>query len=166
MSQEAQPQKPLTGEELKKIVLLDVEKMLDMDGMLTGHVAYGRVSFVVTVKFHVDRPVEPTWTNTTPSRKATVQELDLRPELVSLETFPLPETEEDAVALGMTRAHEIQSSNTARIENGLPIDVITRDQGGSIVERKIMYETSDLPEDHEPSRVEDRELTPAEVLKK
>lgn len=166
MGQEVQPQKALTGEELKKIVLNNVSSMLDMDGMLAGHVAYGRVAFDVTIKFHTNRPVEPTWDNKTVSRKPTVQELEKFPELGALETFPLKNPPEDAVTMGRKRKREITSPNTARIENALPIDVITRDQGGQIIEKKILYETSDLPDGHEPSKVEDTELTPEEVLAK
>lgn len=168
MSQEVIQNKALSGTELREIVMKDLGSMLDQDGMLAMHIAYGRVGYEITVKFHTNRPVEPTWQNRTTSRKATVQELELRPGLGldALDSFPLKDAEEDAVAFGLQRTREITSPNLTRIQEGLPIAIAAREADGEVKEKDVMYSLDDLPAGMEKTGVVDRELSADEVLAK
>jgi len=51
--------RPLAGTELKEIILEDVKQMLDNDGMLSFHIAYGRVAYEVNIKLMMDNPAFP-----------------------------------------------------------------------------------------------------------
>jgi len=168
MSQEVIANKALSGTELRELVSKDLATMLEMDGMLAGHIAYGTVSYEITVKFHTSRPVEPTWQNRITSRGATLQETELNPGLglEALAAFPLKDADDDAVAFGMQRTREISSPNLTRIQEGLPILITTRESDGQFQEKSVLYETADLPDGVVVEGVTDKELTAAEVLAK
>lgn len=167
MSDNKIPAKPLTGVELRQIIMKDVGAVLDGDGMLATHIAYGRIAYDVTVKLHSSRPIDPTWQNKTTSRKATVQESDNNPALAALDTFPLINPEEDAVTVGVTRSREITSPNVARIFAEIPISAVIRESDGEIREKDIMYTLEDVGHpDAVDDTYTDKDLTAEEVVSK
>lgn len=162
------PAKPLTGAELRQIIMKDIGTILDGDGMLATHIAYGRIGYDVTVKLHSSRLVDPTWQNKTTSRKPTVQDSENNPALEALDAFPLSNPEEDAIAAGTTRSREIDSPNAARIFAGLPISAVMREADGEIVEKSIHYtfEEAGIEGNVVDETYVDKHLTPEEVVKK
>jgi hypothetical protein len=159
-----QPNRPLSGAELKKIILQDVENILDQDGMLAHHVAYSRVAYAVTVKVMTNNPIIPEWPNRTRSRKSTPQQIEERPEFEAVKKFPLERAETDVpFDVGMQRIREIVSPNQSRIENELPVTISFRGPDGEPQEKQVIYEKESLPDNGYPDEVADRELNAAEI---
>lgn len=138
--------KPLTGQELKAIMLRDFERLLNRQGMLTGIMAFGRCSFEVILKIQIDNPMYPNHTLQTKSKPPSEQDKVQQPELKSLETFPLTDPSADSLIVGTTLKRDIQSPNRVRVEEGMPVTVSHRDQSGKTVEREVIYDAASLPE--------------------
>lgn len=168
MAPEAQPNRPLSGSELKQIIMNDVESVLAQDGMLAPHIAFTRVAYSVTVKVMTGNPMMPSWKNRTTSKQSTKQQVEGKQELVAMNQFPLkPVDGEDTLNIGLERKREIISPNHSRIENGMPITITSRGQDGDVKEEKIHYETDLLPDDGEfADKVTGRELSETEIIAK
>lgn len=140
-------QRPLQGAELSKIIIADVTRVLADSGMFCGHVAYGRCAYEVRVILHLDNPAYPTVTETARSapypRDVTEGEHG-QPELASVERLPLRDTSDDAYLAADELHREIASPNAARVEHGLPITVIRRDQNSETREELVTYDKSTL----------------------
>lgn len=159
----AQPNRPLNGKELKKIILKDVENILDQDGMLMYHIAYSSVAYSITVKIMTNNPVKPVWPSRTSSQKASIQQVEANPELAAITTFPLARSDGDeGFDVGVERLRDIESPNQSRIENDLPVPVTIRNQDGQMEEKEFYYDKD--PNDPFPDAVRDRTLTEAEIL--
>ena len=150
-SKEITSNTPLAGHELSAIIKRDISTMLDRDGMFQSHIAFKRVSYTVTIKLHLDIPEYPEHVTRLLSRPASINQIKENPSLATLEPPPLdpkvhPLTE-DMVLGGMERTRTIDSPNIARIENDLPITVMSTDpHNGQMVERQIHYDKDGLPE--------------------
>ncbi len=169
MPEQAQPNRPLAGTELRKIIARDVNELLEGDGMLAGHIAYKRVSYSVVIKIMTDNPMLPGggWKTETRSRPATKAQIAETVGVEAIETFPLTgEQSEDHLESGVERKREIISPNVSRIMNGLPITVTSRGPDGEVKEHQVTYEDETLPEDLEglADVVTDKELTPEETV--
>lgn len=166
MAQDMQPNKPLSGKELRNLIVNDISSVLDQDVMLQHHVAYKQVAYQITVKIMVNNPIIPDWKNKITSKKSTLQQVDANATMESVEAFPLKHEETDeAMDFGMERTRTIESPNQSRIENGLKVPVTRRTAEGDVVEEGILYDTDELPPDGFPDGVVDRALTDEEVSK-
>lgn len=165
MPDQAQPNKPLSGVELKQIIMTDIGNILDQDSMLTSHIAYNRAAYSVTVKIMTGNPIIPNWNNRTASKKSTPQQIEKNEAMASVESFPLQLGEEDTPAnLGVERTRQIISPNQSRIENGIPVLISFRGADGDVHEEKVMYEPDMLPDDGGfPDGVTERELDDTEI---
>src|SRR5438552_15397899 len=122
--------RPLRSEELAKIVLADVERILDGSGFFRGQIAYGRVAYEVRITLHIDNPSYPTDLTVVRSKGRSIQEVEADPALAAIEPGPLKDTSSEAF-LSATEFHrDIQSPNAARVEHSLPITILRRDQDG------------------------------------
>ena len=122
--------KMLSGSELRKIILADTERLLANDGLLSDHIAYGRITYEIIIRKHMDnfmKPEDVSWVSSTP--KAGVVERG--PVLHD----PSPEAIVDAQRV--TRV--IDSPNTERIRTGLPVPVHVTQQDGSTTIESIKY---------------------------
>lgn len=146
LSNETVPNKPLSGEELKKIILQDITSILDRDGMLQHHLAYGRVAYEVRVTLQLANPYLP---EHKVSRKSQDPPKNLPPGDPKKDINAPPLTRKYAkgsVVVGSERERTIDSPNHARIENGLPVTIQRRGEGGRIVEQEVKYDSEDLPD--------------------
>lgn len=144
-SKELVAQRPLAGAELAKIVTADVAHILSESGMFAGHIAYGRVAYEVRVILHLDNPAYPTVTETIHSKpfpKDVTEGESGKPELAAIEKLPLREPSEDAYLAADELHRDIVSPNAARVEHGLPITVIRRDQNSETREELVHYDKS------------------------
>jgi hypothetical protein len=166
MAEQVQPNKPLSGKELKEIIVGDITNILEQDGMLASHIAYNRVAYSVTVKVMTNNPIIPNWPNRTKSKKSTPQQIEVNEALTAVEAFPLVRTEEDEAAdFGFLRNREIVSPNQSRIENGLGVPITFRGPDGDMKEEKVHYEVDTLPDDNPfADVVTERALTDAEIV--
>lgn len=139
-SKELVANRPLTGQELSKIILADLAFILARDTMLSAHVAYGRVSYDLRVTLHMDNPAYPEHTTRTVSIRKSDNELVADPSLSAIEGAPpLTSPSKDSVLHSTERHRSIESPNLARLEHGLPVTIIANDSAGHAVERKVVY---------------------------
>lgn len=141
-SKEMVHQRPLAGTELAKIIVADVEHILSNSGCFTGHIAYGRCAYEVRVILHLDNPAYPTVTETARSKaypRDVTEGEHGQPELEAIESLPLRNTGPDAYLAADELHREILSPNAARVEHGLPITVIRREQNSETREESVLY---------------------------
>lgn len=129
--------KSLSGIELSKIILADVARMLDGNGLLSGHMAFGRIAYDLTLTLHLDLPQLPESSDTVRSRP-TPEHPTLEPEP------PLADPSPAAVVDASTLTRTIDSPNLARIEHQLPIEVTVMGQDGHQREELIEYAPTDV----------------------
>ena len=144
------PGRSLNGTELKTILLNDVTRILDQDGMMANHIAYSKVAYEVVIKLHLDNISYPEHTSRTVSRAATDQELAKNPDsgLETVQSFPMKNMSAEAVSVGRKRERKITSTNLARIENDIPIEIQVRQSDGSVETKKEIYKLEEIPEDY------------------
>jgi len=106
--------KPLSGTELKQIIMSDVERMLDMDSMLQAHYGYGRVSYQVNVKLLLDNPAYPEHTV-----KVSAKPNKANPQVAAA---PVKEVSAEVVKMGRQRSRNINNPNLERVKHGLAIE--------------------------------------------
>lgn len=142
--------KKLTGTELAVIVQNDVKRMLQRDGMLAGHVAYGRVAYRVDVTLYLEVSGMNEYHMSAQSHTNVKH-----PEIAAP---PLPKS-------GNVRKHKkrvtrkIDNPNEERVRNGLPIPAQRRNkETGKMETVGISYTTNELNmEEREEPEVQDVE---------
>ena len=138
-----QPNRALTGAELRQVILNDVTDILNGDGMMGSHIAYRRVSYLVTIKVMTDNPMLPdgSWTIKTKSKKSTPQQIEESASMEAVEVHPLAgERTEHHLDLGAERKRVVESPNVTRINNGLPVTITARGSDGETKELQATYE--------------------------
>lgn len=134
LSTEAIQNKPLSGTETRKRIVMDVDEMLQRDGMFSEYVAYGRLAYKVTIEMQMDNMAYPKHEAIVRAKRSGAIE----------GTPPLNEPSRDKVDLTLERERTIDSPNALRIESNLPITVQTVQQG-QLVTREIQYEKEHVP---------------------
>ncbi len=131
--------RPLSGQELRKVIMADVDDMLGRDGLFTGHIAFGRVAYDVEIHVHMVNPSYPEHNLklTAPSTVTSGGVLEGAPPLARA-----VDSGEGIVA--RTRKRTIESPNLTRIANGLPISASTTHEGQPVT-RELHYEKGDFP---------------------
>ena len=146
--------RPLSGSELRDIMLKDCADMLAKDGMFAPHIGYGRAAYKIVFQLHIDNPSYPEHVNTVRSRQAASNEVDEGKK--HIEPGPLKDPSEEAVIAAATREREIESPNHARIEHNLPVTIMRRDPtDGLLKEEQVFYDNKDLA----PGPVKDTDIS-------
>lgn len=139
-AREVAPNLPLSGTELRELIRLDMERLLDAEGQLVPHIAFGRVAWEIRLTLHTSNVLSPISNSHVTSRPAGTNVAEKSPELAAVESFPLRDAD---LALTVVSAHEAQravtSPNAERVRAGLPITVQSRQQDGSRETRKVTY---------------------------
>lgn len=154
------PNTPLSGAELREIILSDARKLVESHGLLASHIAYGRIGYEVIVRLHLqnasfaDTSAAGQSANDTSLRSVprTVREIDAHPPLAAIAPPPLSSaTDDDSVVIAPTIARSIDSPNAERLRAGMPIPTLVRDsQTGS---RRIELVHREVPPDIGPGDV-------------
>lgn len=153
-SNEIASNRPLSGTELRQIMLNDLANILSLDGMFSLHIGYGRVSYKLRVEVQIDNPAYPKHTVQTQAKAAAVNEPD--ETLRALTPPPIPSPSEASVFAASERTRVIDSPNHARLEHNLPITILQRDgNDGILKEREVHYNNEGL----EPGNVVDEDVT-------
>lgn len=164
-ARESVQNRPLTGAELKKIILADVDSILDNLGVLTSTMAFGRCAYDVRVVLHIDNVLMPEHSIEDGSVRASRQEVEASPELAAIERAPLTETSGEDVVLAAERQRRIASPNAERSRLGLPVTITRRLQDGTSEETKVEYppdgnvgdgDVTDAPSDEAAARARER----------
>lgn len=142
-SRELVSNRPLRGDELRSIILRNIDEVLGQDHTMASHVAYGRVGFEIRVSLHFDNPSFPEHVITARSRKPSDNMVDASPELVAVEgPPPLDQPSGNDYVRVVERSDRIDSPNLARIANGLPVTIVRSDGAGHSTEEGVRYPPS------------------------
>ena len=136
-SREIVSNRPLSGTELKILLREAFDRMLDNDGMLAAHIAYGRIAFTITLHKQLDGMIRAE-DSRTESRPAATNVIADRPELAALSSPPLAPSP-TAVTSGTRATRDITSPNAERVRAGLPVTIQRREQDGTLVSEEIKY---------------------------
>jgi hypothetical protein len=136
LSNETVINKALSGEELKKLLAADfVDRLLPNEGMLSPHIAFGRVSYTIILALHLDNPFHPQSTVEVSSHAMSPGQLG---EGV-LEPPPLRDPSPDAVIAGAQLDRTITSPNAERVRNGMPITLDVKQPDGTVSQQHVSY---------------------------
>ena len=138
-SRETVPNRALSGTELKRLILADTQAMLDGDGLLSPYIAYGRVSYSVTVRLHMDNPLTPESSTTRTSRTQATGAVAADSTLAAVEPAPLAGASDAAVVSATRRTRTIDSPNAERLRTGLPVPVEVKQSDGTTHTETIQY---------------------------
>lgn len=141
--------KPLSGQELQKIILADVETAMSRNCIVSGVSAFGQVSYEVTVKLHFQNLSFPEASIDVSSRQATAAEIAADPGRANIQGPPPidvvgPAPWEPQVAATEV-AREITNPTQARVEFGIPVPVLKPGPTGRSVEATARYPKDAAP---------------------
>lgn len=121
--------KPLSGEDVRRIIMVKIGDMLTRESRLAGHMAFPAFSAKVTIAIQLENAVHPN----------IDRELDIKDAAEGEKPFgTVPERPSEFAV--MTEEIEKMTPNEARIDAGLGVPVLTRDEKGREVEKEIKYE--------------------------
>ena len=133
----------LSGAELQQILIEDFRKLIENDGLLSHHLAFGRVAYTITLHKHLSNPLHPDDSSFISSKPVGRNVVAEHPALAALEAPPLKDASADAVATGDKLTRVIDSPNAERIRHGMPVPVMSRQQDGSTVRNDVTYPRDD-----------------------
>lgn len=118
--------KALSGTETKELILKDCQRLVDNEGTLAAHIAFGRVAWTLQLTIHTGNVYYP---------ESTIKLDGSAPS----EKLPLVDPPDDS-SLGQTTLHRnVTSPNEERVRVGMPIPVETRGQDGTRQTEMIQY---------------------------
>jgi hypothetical protein len=122
--------KALSGEEYKTILRAAFEKLLDGEGLLSHYLAYGRGSYDITLRLHLDNPM---------MRESSISAASQASADGLLAAPPLTNTSAEAVASGTRVTGSFDSPNAERLRHGIPIPVRSPQQDGTVTTELVKY---------------------------
>lgn len=141
VSRETVVNKALSGQELKRILLADFERALDNDGLLSPHIAYGRIAYTLIYRLHMDNPMRPESEMRVDSRPMGLNVVAGAPEYAAIELAPplQPAAGDDQVVSATTVDRAITSPNAERVRVGIPVPMKVRQMDGTTTEELVNY---------------------------
>lgn len=132
-AREAVVNKPLSGLELREILLADFIRLLDAEGLLSHYVAYSRIGYDLTLRLHLDNPYYPESSVTVTSKKSKAQPI--------IEPAPLtsPPPSKEGIVSAQNLHRDIKSPNEERLRHGLALPVRTTGQDGTTQTEQVKY---------------------------
>lgn len=131
--------KPLSGEEVKRLLTDDFLALLDADGMLQPHLAYGRISWQIRLTLHTGNPVVPESVSTAQSRQPSAQAIAAQPALASVLPWMSGQATSHLRVTAADLTRKIVSPNAERIRTGLPVPVDVKQTDGTMITQSIKY---------------------------
>jgi hypothetical protein len=122
--------KALSGMELREIIRADFERLLENEGLLSHYLAYGRISYDLTLRLHLDNPMQ---------RESSINIASKPQANTPIEAPPLDHTSSKAVASGANVHRDINSPNAERLRHGLPLPVVTKGPDGTVQTEMVKY---------------------------
>lgn len=120
----------LGGNELKSILRADFERLLDGEGLLSHYLAYGRISYDITLRLHLDNPM---------ARESTIAVASKPSAEFLTELSPLTAPSPEAVVGATNISRSIDSPNAERLRHGLPLPVVVRQPDGTVTTEHVKY---------------------------
>jgi hypothetical protein len=148
------PQRALSGGELKRLLIDDFMRLINNHSQLTDYIAYGRITYVINLDLHVDRPfgtgdrTEATSVASKPfGKNLTEGEKAPMPELAAVETPPMVQPSSMAEKLVQKLTRVVSSPNAERLRLGMPVPVEVRQRDGSVRVEEVKYPGTGEPGD-------------------
>ena len=138
-ARETVPNRALSGAELRRILADDFERLLAAEGLLSDHIAFGRVGYDLRLDLHLDNPYHPESSVERKSRAVAGNIVAGQPELAAIESAPLTDPSADAAVASRRRSRRIVSPNAERVRVGLPVPVEVKQQDGTVTTEAITY---------------------------
>lgn len=145
-SNEVVPNTKLAGHELKNILRADFDKLLENEGLLSSHIAFGRIGYTLEMRLHTDNPYYPESSIRHESRQVASNIVDKDPKLSAIERSPLDNPSEDALVSSTQLDRNITSPNAERVRHGMPVPAIRRQLDGTTTTEQITYPKDSLPD--------------------
>jgi hypothetical protein len=130
LANESVVNKALSGMEVREIIKADFDRLLDAEGLLSHYMAYGRISYDLTLRLHLDNPM---------MRESSVTIASKPQAGTPIEAPPLADTTNKSVASGQNVHRDINSPNAERLRHGLPLPVVTRGPDGTTQTEMVKY---------------------------
>ena len=121
--------KPLSGEEIRQMIVKQVEKMLAGDSRLAAHFAFPACSF--SVKVHIDLA----HSQLSPVDRETSGVMNENP---NTHNYPRIESVDEEISVPELPPNE------ARVEHDIPVPVLAKDDKGRTVEKRVKYDRASL----------------------
>jgi hypothetical protein len=147
-SKELVVNKGLSGEETKQLIRRDFERLLSNEGLLSPHVAYGRIAWDVRLRLHMQNPLLPESESHVKSQRAGRNIIADEPGLAAVEPLPLTPAPDSATISASEISHEVSSPNLERVHAGLPVPVNVKQNDGTTTQEQVTYpkpDTSEFP---------------------
>ena len=121
----------LSGDELKSYIRDVFNKLLENEGMLSPHVAFGRVGGIIKLTLHLDNAYFP-------ESSSTIEFGD---------KVPLPDATPESEVAEQTASFTMDNPNAERVRLGLKVPVETKQLDGTRQVEHILYpsDMEDLP---------------------
>lgn len=120
---------PLSGEEVRRIIMVKIGEMLTMDSRLAGHMAFPAFAAKVTIAIQLEGAVHPKV-----DREIDIKAGNPGEDPNRAATYAVVETE-------MTP----MPPNEARVDAGLGVPVLTHDEKGREVVREVKFAKKTKP---------------------
>lgn len=135
----------LSGSEARQLILADFEALLANEGLLSDHVAYGRIAWEVELKLHVENAMSPDSRSWVESATIGGNLQNAAPQLAAVEAPPLVDPSDDAVIAATQVARAVESPNAERLRTGMPVTLDVKQQDGTTSQQQVTYpvETSE-----------------------
>jgi hypothetical protein len=134
--------KALSGDELKSYLAEVFKKLLENEGMMSPHIAFGRVGGSIVLTLHLDNAYFP-------ESKSTIEFGD---------KVPLENPTTEAEIAEQTATFTMDNPNAERVRLGLPVPVETKQLDGTKQIEHILY-PSDMVQDLPPAQVQVKDTT-------
>ena len=132
--------RPLGSAELRPILHSVLDSLIDNEGLLSPHLAYGRLAFTLTLSLHVDNPMVVaapiSKSSAPPPVNATAAEQEANG---AIEAPPLSLPSPDAIQSESSADYSIDSPNAERLRHGLPVTLDVKQQDGTVHQEKVTY---------------------------
>jgi hypothetical protein len=131
--------KALTGTEVKELMRRDFDKLIAAHGLLSEHIAYGRLSYSIDLTMNMDNPMNPEATTQWKSNVEPNEAKTKNPKLNAVEPHPLQDMTTRAVDSMQRLVRNITSPNRERVRGGMPVPVEVRQQDGTTIMESVTY---------------------------
>lgn len=121
----------LSGTEARQLILADFETLLANEGLLSDHVAYGRIAWNIELRLHVENALSPDSRSFVESRANAATPAVSPP--------PLDSPADDAVIAGTTISRSVESPNAERLRTGFPVAMDVKQQDGTVSQQSTTY---------------------------
>ena len=115
--------KPLSGEEVRRIIMVKIGEVLTSDSRLAGHLAFPAFAAKVTIALQLERAVHPN----------IEREIDIKVG------NPGEDPNRGADFSVLTVEQEAMPPNDARVDAGLDVPVLTHDEKGREIEKGVKF---------------------------